>query len=40
VTYATAANVSKNRYGITEDLVVELGKNPLEQYIPTLAKGE
>jgi len=36
VTYATAANVSKNRYGITEDLVVPPGKNPLAQYIPSL----
>lgn len=36
VTYATAANVSKNRYGITEDLVVELGENPLVGYVPFL----
>lgn len=36
VTYATAANISKNRYGITEDLEVEQGKNPLEQFVPTL----
>lgn len=33
VTYATAANVSKNRYGITEDLPVELNKNPLFKFI-------
>lgn len=33
---ATAANVSKNRFGITEDLVVELGKNPLAPYVSTL----
>lgn len=39
VTYATAANVSKNRYGITEDIPVELGKNPLTDFIPSL-KGE
>jgi hypothetical protein len=37
VTYATAANVSKNRYGITNDIDVELGKNPLVDYIPSLA---
>jgi len=36
ITYATAANVSKNRYGITEPLIVELGKNPLEDHIPAL----
>lgn len=36
VTYATAANVSKNRYGITQPLTVEAGKNPLEDYIPAL----
>ena len=36
ITYATAANVSKNRYGITEPLVVLVGKNPLEDHIPAL----
>ena len=36
ITYATAANVSKNRYGITEPLVVEAGKYPLEDHIPAL----
>jgi hypothetical protein len=36
VTYATASNVSKNRYGITEDLIVKPGENPLVQYIPAL----
>ncbi|MFA7166291.1 MAG: ATP-binding protein [Desulfoplanes sp.] len=36
VAYSTAANVSKNRYGITEDLVVEQGKNPLTKYIKAL----
>ena len=36
VTYATASNVSKNRYGITEDLIVKPGENPLAQYIPAL----
>jgi len=37
ITHAAAANVSKNRYGITEPLIVELGKNPLEAYIPSLS---
>jgi hypothetical protein len=40
VTYATAANVSKNRYGITEDLPVQLGKNPLNDIIPSLKEGK
>ena len=40
VTYATAANISKNRYGITEDIEVGEGANPLAQYIPTLKAGE
>ena len=30
---SSAAHVSGNRYGITEDLIVEKGKNPLEQYL-------
>ena len=38
VTYATAANISKNRFGISADLVVEAGKNPLLKYIPSLSK--
>jgi len=40
VTYATAANVSKNRFGITEDLPVELGKNPLKDIIPSLKEDK
>lgn len=36
VCYATASNVSKNRYGITDDLVVPAGQNPLKQFIPAL----
>lgn len=39
-TYTTAANISKNRYGITEDLRVELGVNPFVQYIPALQEGK
>lgn len=38
VAYATAANVSKNRFGITENLAVEAGKNPLEPFVKTLQK--
>lgn len=40
ITYTTAANVSKNRYGITEPLLVQHGVNPLIQYIPTLQPVE
>ena len=36
VTYATASNISKNRFGITEDLAVQAGVNPLTNFIPTL----
>lgn len=39
VCHTIAANVSKNRFGITEPLDVPQGKNPFVQYIPTL-KGE
>lgn len=38
VSYATAANVSKNRFGITEDIHVQQGENPLVQFIPSLQK--
>lgn len=36
VTYATAANVSKNRYGITQDIVFKKGINPLAQFVKAL----
>ena len=36
ITYATAASVSKNRYGITEPLTVAVGENPLAPFIPYL----
>ena len=36
ITYATAANVSKNRYGIQEPIAVKIGENPLAEYIPAL----
>ena len=38
VTYATSANISKNRYGITDDIEVQIGTNPLTQFIPSLKK--
>ena len=31
-----AANISKNRYGITEDLIVTAGQNPLINLIPSI----
>lgn len=40
VTYTTAANVSKNRYGITEDLLVPEGTNPLVEFVPTLGTSQ
>lgn len=36
VCHTSAANVSKNRYGITEELSVEQGKNPFTQFIKGL----
>lgn len=36
ITHATAANVSKNRYGITEPVPAPHGVNPLAQFIPVL----
>lgn len=36
VTHATAANVSKNRFGITEPLTVKAGENPLSDIIGAL----
>jgi len=37
VTYAAAANVSKNRFGITDDLELNPGQNPLAAHIPSLS---
>lgn len=34
------ACISKNRYGITENLPVKIGENPLTNYISTLKQGE
>jgi len=36
VTYASASNVSKNRYGINKDLIVVAGQNPLLNLIPSI----
>jgi len=36
VCHATASNVSKNRYGIEEELPFEKGINPFIPYITTL----
>jgi AAA domain len=36
ITYATAANVSKNRFGISEPIPVVAGENPLVNVIPAL----
>ena len=36
VTHATAASVSKNRFGITEPITVSPGVNPLTPFIPSL----
>lgn len=38
ICYATAANVSKNRFGITEAIEVPQGVNPLEELIPYLRR--
>lgn len=38
VTYLNPAMASKNRYGITEDLEVEKGKNPLAPYLKATPK--
>ena len=37
IVHAVAANVSKNRYGITEPLECPIGENPLAGFIPALA---
>src|SRR5699024_7627506 len=36
VCYATASNVSKNRYGIEDDIVFEPNKNPFAGILPAL----
>ena len=36
VCYTAAAQVSKNRYGISEDIEVPHGKNPFVEFIPAL----
>lgn len=37
IVHATAANVSKNRFGITEALECHEGRNPLAAFIPSLS---
>lgn len=36
VCYTAAAQISKNRFGITDDIHVQQGQNPLVQFIPSL----
>lgn len=36
ITYTTAANISKNRFGIEEPLTVKKGENPLKKFIKGL----
>ncbi len=36
VTYATASNVSKNRFGIVDPIELEQGENPLFEIVPSL----
>lgn len=38
ICYATASNVSKNRYGIEESIIVVKGQNPFKKYIKTLGE--
>lgn len=38
ICHTSAANISKNRYGITEPLAVVEGKNPFTNYIKTLGE--
>lgn len=38
VCHLTAANVSKNAYGIKAPITVKLGENPLAEFIPSFAK--
>jgi hypothetical protein len=40
VTYATASNVSKNRFGITQDIEVNQLENPLSKFVPILNNKE
>lgn len=39
ICHAVAANISKNRYGITEPMEFKPGENPLVAVIPALATG-
>ena len=37
VCYTAAAQISKNRFGINEDIEVQIGVNPFVEYVPFLA---
>jgi phage nucleotide-binding protein len=38
--YPTASHISKNRFGITEDITLSIGENPFNQFLPTTKKGK
>lgn len=40
IAFATASNVSKNRFDIKAPIVVEMGVNPFEGIIPALSEGK
>lgn len=40
VCYTNAAQVSKNRFGIDDDIIVPKNENPLVNFIPSLKSGE
>jgi hypothetical protein len=40
VCHAMAANVSKNRFGITEPITLEIGVNPFAAYLPAPTKAK
>lgn len=40
VCYTAAAQISKNRYGITDDIIVTEGVNPFTDYIPSLRQEQ
>lgn len=39
VTYLNPSDCAKNRYGITEDIVVEMGVNPFEEFLSAEENG-
>lgn len=40
ICYPLASNVCKNRYGITEPIVIPIGENPLTEFIPYLKRRQ